>query len=515
MSSPERPSSPLPTGFVDQPVDAQRYLGALRRNIWLIATIVIVTTVAVFAISLALPKTYRASVDIVYNPTATLQSNEATSTQRQLATFEALVQTPPVTTAAAHKLGESPKAVKAAISASANPNANLLTVTASARKGSVAAARANAVAQAFLSEEQSTQNLGLNNARAQLQAQIAQLRGTPGATKQIAALEERISALQINAAGTASELQIAESAAPPSGASSPRPTLNALVALFASLLISVLIVLGRDQLQPRFTTPREFGQTLNLPVLAGVPYRRRSLLSAHRRRALSGLEYETYDALQATMRLLGPANDRQDVLLITSATHGEGKTTVAASLARSLSRAGQKTLVISGDLRSPTLHEHFGLQPQFGFSDCLVAMGASGNNTQQSDEVLDKAISAAPGELNLDVLNSGQVPLDPAALLSSSALDRLFEALRQRDYDYVLIDSPPILGLGDAQFLARQSDDVLVVARLDRVSPGQAEDLRDLLKRLQLNPIGMVVMGARVELSPYYLSEHTRTQTVS
>ncbi len=225
MSSPERPSSPLPTGFVDQPVDAQRYLGALRRDIWLIATIVIVTTVAVFAISLALPKTYRASVDIVYNPTATLQSNEATSTQRQLATFEALVQTPPVTTAAAHKLGESPKAVKDAISASANPNANLLTVTASARKGSVAAARANAVAQAFLSEEQSTQNLGLNNARAQLQAQIAQLRGTPGATKLIAALEERINALQINAAGTASELQIAESAAPPSGASfSPTDT---------------------------------------------------------------------------------------------------------------------------------------------------------------------------------------------------------------------------------------------------------------------------------------------------
>jgi capsular exopolysaccharide synthesis family protein len=512
MSSPERPSSPLPTGFVDQPVDAQRYLGALRRDIWLIATIVIVTTVAVFAISLALPKTYRASVDIVYNPTATLQSNEATSTQRQLATFEALVQTPPVTTAAAHKLAESPKAVKDAISASANPNANLLTVTASARKGSVAAARANAVAQAFLSEEQSTQNLGLNNARAQLQAQIAQLRGTPGAIKLIAALEERISALQINAAGTASELQIAESAAPPSGASSPRPTLNALVALFASLLISVLIVLGRDQLRPRFTTPREFGQTLNLPVLAGVPYRRRSLLSAHRRRALSGLEYETYDALQATMRLLGPANDRQDVLLITSATHGEGKTTVAASLARSLSRAGQKTLVISGDLRSPTLHEHFGLQPQFGFSDCLIAMG---NDAQQPDEALDRAISAAPGELNLDVLNSGQVPLDPAALLSSSALDRVFEALRQRDYDYVLIDSPPILGLGDAQFLARQSDDVLVVARLDRVSPGQAEDLRDLLKRLQLNPIGMVVMGARVELSPYYLSEHTRTQTAS
>jgi len=512
MNSPERPYSPLPTGFADQPVDAQRYLGALRRGIWLIAAITIVVTGAVLVISLALPKTYRASVDVVYNPTATLlQSSEASSTQRQLATFEALVQTPPVTTAAARKLSESPTAVKDAISASANPNANLLTITASARKGSVAAARANAVAQAFLSAEQSMQNLGLDNARAQLQAQIARLQGTPGAANQIAALEARISALQINAAGTASELQIAESAVPPSGPSSPRPALNAIVALFASLLIGVLVVLGRDQLRPRFTTPRELGQTLNLPVLAGVPYRRRAL-RAQRRRGLAGLEHETYDALQATLRLLGPASGRQNVLLVTSATHGEGKTTVAASLARSLSRAGQKTLVISGDLRSPTLHEHFGLRPQPGFSDCLLAMD---NDAQHFRKALDTAIRAAPGELNLDVLNAGQVPSDPAALLSSLAVDRFFEALRQTDYSYVLIDSPPILGLGDAQFLARQSDDVLVTARLDRVSPGQAEDLRDLLKRLQLHPIGVVVMGARVELSPYYLAERPLTRTAS
>lgn len=510
MSSPERPSSPLPTGFADQPVDAQRYLDALLRGIWLIATIMIVVTVAVLAISLKLPKAYRASVDIVYNPAATLlQPNEATSTQRQLATFEALVQTPPVTMTAAHKLSESPTAVKDAISASANPNANLLTITASARKGSVAAARANAVAQAFLAEEQATQNLGLSNARTQLQEQIARLKGAPGAANQIAALEARISALQINAAGTASELQIAESAVAPKSPSSPRPTLDAVIALFASLLAGVLIVLGRDQLRPRFPTPRELGQALGLPVLAGVPYRRRSL-SATRVRALSGLEHETYDALQATMRLLGPENSGQNVLLVTSATHGEGKTTVTASLARSLSRAGQKTLVISGDLRSPTLHEHFGLQPQFGFSDCLVTME---NDAQQPGEALERAIRAAPGELKLDVLNSGQAPSDPAALLSSPALDRFFEALRQTDYSYILIDSPPILSLGDTQFLARQSDELLVVARLDRVSPVQAEDLRDLLGRLQLNPIGVVVVGAKVELSPYYLTEHTLAQT--
>ena len=220
MSPRERPPSPLPTAFADQPVDARRYLDALRRNIWLIVAITAIVTVAVLVISLELPKTYKASTDIVYNPAAAqLQASETTSIQRQLATFEALVQTPPVTAAAARKLSESPAAVKDAISASADPNANLLMITASARSGSVAAARANAVAEAFLSEQQSIQNLGLSNAQAQLRGQIARLQGTPGAATQIAALEARISALQIDAAGTASELQVAEYASPPGAAS--------------------------------------------------------------------------------------------------------------------------------------------------------------------------------------------------------------------------------------------------------------------------------------------------------
>lgn len=512
MNSPERPVFPVPAAFADEPVDARRYLDALRRGIWLIVAIAAFVTAAVLAVSLNLPKTYQASTDIVYNPAATeLQGTETTSTQRQLATFEALVLTPPITSAAAHKLSESPTVVKNSISASADPNANLLTITASAGNASVAATRANAVAEAFLAEQKSIQNLSLSNAQAQLREQIVRLQGTPDAATQIAALEARISALQIDAAGTTSELQIAEYASPPSSASSPKPALDALVALFASLLIGALVVLGRDQLRPRFTVPRELGATLKLPVLAGVPYRRRAL-GASRRRALSGLEHETYDALQATIRLLGSGDSRQHVLLVTSATHGEGKTTVTESLARSLSRAGQKTLVISGDLRSPTLDNAFGLRPQYGFADVLTAID---KNTRHPGEALHAAIRPAPGEFSLDVLDSGQVSPDPAALLSSTAVNEFFEAVRQTDYNYVLIDSPPILGLGDAQFLARHSDEVLVVARLDCVSPAQGSDLRDLLERLRLNAIGLVVVGAKVELSPYYLTGRPKAQTES
>ncbi len=499
---PQPPSSSSSAQFSDQSVDARRYFDALRGGWKLILGIAVVVTVLVTLLSSLLPKSYQASGNVIYNPANTpLQPAEAASTQRQLATFQSLAQTSRVMESAGRDLGESASALKSAISVSVNENANILTISATAPHGAQAAARANAVAHSFIEQQTASQNLGLTTAENQLRAQIAQLRGTPGAEAEISALQSRISALQIGAAGTASELQLASPATPPSSPASPHPSRNAIVALFVGLLIGILIVLGRDQLRPRFATPRELGHALGTTVLTGVPYRP-SFASRTRRRALSGLEQEAYDVLQASVRLLASDADAQRVMLVTSAVHGEGKTTVTASLSRSLARTGQRTLAISGDLRSPSLHEQLGLAAGPGVAECLLAA-----RTGDVGETLRDTIRTVPGDLNLDVLTAGRTPSDPSSLMSGPELGAFLEAVRALDYHYVVIDSPPALGLSDTQFLARQVDDLLIVARLDRISPAQADDLRDLLRRLRITPIGMVAVGARVELSPYYTGE--------
>jgi capsular exopolysaccharide synthesis family protein len=495
------PSDPA-FSLSDQAVDVRRYVDALRRGAGLIAVIVVVVTVAVALVSEILPKTYKATANVIYNPATTpLQPTEAATTQRQLATFQSLVDTPAVIDPASLKLGESPSALKDAVTASTEENTNIITISATASHAKQAATRVDAVANSFIAAQSASQNLGLTSAEDQLRAQIAQLRGTPGSEAEIAALQSRISALQISAAGTASELQLAAPATVPTAPSSPHPARNAIVALFAALLIGVLVALGRDQLRPRFTTPRELGQAFGLTVLTGIPYRPH-FASRQRRRALAGLEQEAYDVLQASLRLLVGEQAEQRMLLITSATHGEGKTTVTASLGRSLARAGQRTLVVSGDLRSPSLHEQLGLPASPGLADCLLAAGRG-----EVEDTLRDALREAPGEVGLDVLAAGRTPSDPSSLLSGAALERVVEAVRRLEHEYVLIDSPPALGLGDTQFLARQADGVLLVARLDRVSSDQTEDLRDLLRRLRIAPLGLVVLGARVELSPYYTNE--------
>ncbi len=507
MSPNEYSNGSLGQGLADQAVNVRRYTDALARGAWLIAAIVVVVTGIVLAISLTSQKTYQASASIVYNPSSTiLQPTDASSIERQLATFQALVQTPTVRAEAGRHINESPAKLKGAISAAADAKANIVTVTATASNARAAAARANAVAQAFISREQYIQNLDSKNALSQLQSQIAALKGDPAAASQVAALQERINALQINSASTTSELQIAESATPPSGAVSPRPALNVIVALFVSLLIGILVVLGRDQVRPRFNSPREIGRILGLPVLAGIPYRTRFAFQ-RRRRALIGLEHEAYDALQASISLLRPSGSPR-VLLVTSAVHSEGKTTVAANLGRSLARAGQRTLVISGDLRFPSLHEEFGLPLAPGFSECLATVQAG---KAPPSEALERVIRHAPESPGLDVLTSGRVAPEPSSLMSSGTLEQVFDAAREMDYSWIIIDSPPVLGLGDTSFLGQQAEDALLVARLDRVTPEQVEDLHERILRLNLHLLGLVVMGARVEISPYYLSKGALT----
>jgi succinoglycan biosynthesis transport protein ExoP len=485
----------------DQAVDVRRYVDALRRGAWLIAAIAIIVTLVVIAVSATLPKTYTASARLVYNPTSSvLAATDAESIERQLATYESLVRAPGVVTTAGKSLSESPSSLKSAISASTNPSANILTISATAGKPALAAARANAVSRAFVSQEQVAQNSGYQTARHQLEAEITGLKASPAASAQIAALESRISDLQISATGTNSELQIAESATIPTSATSPRVALNAVIAVVVALLLGVFITLARDQLRPRFADPRELGDALGLPVLAGIPYRPQ-ISTPQRQRGIAGLEREAYNLLRTAIRPYGQPSDGPRIFLITSATHGEGKTTVTANLARALARSGQKTLAISGDMRSPTLHYHFGVPLSPGLSDCLDA------DPVFDPATIESAIRVAPGEQNLDVLAAGEMPSDPSSLAWSPALSRVADALRQMDYAYLLIDSPPILGIADTQVLARISDEVLLVARLDRVSRYQAEELGGLLSRLEINPLGLTVVGARVELSQYYLIE--------
>jgi capsular exopolysaccharide synthesis family protein len=483
---------PAPTLPPDQPVETGRYFDALRRSKLLIALIVLPLTIMVFVVSSLLPQTYRATAKIVLQSAPDpLQISDVDSVERRLATLDALLTTRQTRRRAARLVpGETAATLESKVTSSVDPRADIISVVATDDTAQGAARIANAVAATFLARQRRGEQLRLTRARATLQRALQELEGRRGieAANARVALREQITQLELNATGFRHELSLAEAAQPPAAAFSPRPVRNALFAFFAAVFIATLIVLARAQLKPRVGGARELSRLLDLPVLAEVPHVRRPL--GHRPATLSAVEYEAYQTLQAAVRRRLPATNQRTVL-VTSALHGEGKTEVTAALGLILSQSMHRTWLVSADMRWPKLHELFDVDQTPGLSEVLhgASNGGSGSIFQLS--------AARTGSGSLHVLASGQIPPDPAQLLAGDALDGFFEEVRESEYDYVLLDGPPLLGLVDSQILAQRVDGVLIVCRPDRHTPETALALRELLDRLELDPIGMVIVGSR------------------
>jgi Mrp family chromosome partitioning ATPase/capsular polysaccharide biosynthesis protein len=490
----------------EAPIEVRRHLDALRRARWPILLFVSVVTLTVTVISLLLPSTYRATATIVLEESLSpFGSSDVQTVERRLETIEQLLGTNRVLGAAAEQVpGETGNSLEDKVTSSVDDNANIIRISATADEPGKSAAIANAVAETFLEAQQEAERRRLAEARRQLTEELARLRTSGARPEEIEAVRQRISELTVSEVSAGSELALAQTAEPPEDPYAPRTVRNGLLAFFASLFAGVLVALGRDLLVPRVGGARELSRILNLPVLAGIPFLQRRL-GRRRSNLLTAVANEAYQTLQASVRYELPP-ERQRLILVSSALEGEGKTHVASGLGRALARVGHKTLIVCADLRFPTLHDQFGLERAPGLSDVLERIG---HNAHVPREVIAAALKSPAqtyGRIagNLDVLTSGTRPQDPSALLFGDALNRFFAGVAELDYSYVVIDGPPLLGIADAHPIAQRADGIVVVSRLDRSTLEDAIEMSDLLDRLDVRPLGLVVVGVRRSLSYAY-----------
>lgn len=494
----------------EERTDVRRYLSAIRRSKWLIAGLVVAITGAVVLASLLLPKSYQGETSIVLNVQQGIGDTDSTTLERELSTLQTLITSPSVLDRAARQLpGEDRSSLEGKLNAQATPEANIIDLTATDDTARGAARIANVVSRTFIAERVDQDRAQLARARERLQAEADRLANSPDAASaaQLAALRERISQLSVSEGSAGSDLQLASAAEVPDGPSSPKPLRNGILALFGSIFLGILVALGRDQLSPRIGDPRELGRALDLRVLAGVPYVR----GGHRRRStvMSGVEAEAYETVRAGIELVAGQQQPPRLILVTGGVHGEGKTTAAWRIGNTMARTGHKTLLISADLRVPRLHEIAGVPLGLGLSDILAMIDWEGD--QPDPEILDRSIisvmSSAPGKRKqgrLDLITSGTKAKDPGRLVTAGAMSAFLSHVRTLDYDYVFVDAPPLLGIVDAQVLARYVDQMILVNRLDRLNLDNVADLRQLLDRMDVHPLGLVVIGAKAEISPYY-----------
>ena len=248
------------------------------------------------------------------------------------------------------------------------------------------------------------------------------------------------------------------------------------VVLAAGLVLGLALGVGtaflRDLISPRLRGLEDFAARAGLPVLTVVPrvvrWRAGYAIEKAAQSAPDSSATEAFRYLRARLTGLTPSGLRGNVILVTSAVHGEGRSSVVANLATVVARSGLSVLVVDADSVRPAQHRIFGLDRSAGFAETLVD-GSRLGPLMQSTTVPD-----------LRVLASGTATAATVDLLASSRLGELFAQLRAAA-DVVIVDAGPLLQVSDAAELAPHSDIVLLVADAKRSSRGElAVALRQL-----------------------------------
>jgi capsular exopolysaccharide synthesis family protein len=185
-------------------------------------------------------------------------------------------------------------------------------------------------------------------------------------------------------------------------------------------------------------------------------------------------------SIQSNLRFLGTEKPLK-IIAITSSIANEGKSKVAANLAAAIAGLGQRVLLIDADMRVPYQHQFWKLPLKKGLSDLLAGKAKF---TQISWTVMD----------NLDVLTSGSRPSNPLSCVESKQMKSLIEEV-SRSYDFVIIDTPPILVAPDPLAVGNITDGVLIVSRPGVIDASNAHAAKDKLKMAHVNVLGLIVNG--------------------
>jgi capsular exopolysaccharide synthesis family protein len=241
----------------------------------------------------------------------------------------------------------------------------------------------------------------------------------------------------------------------PSAPASPKKALDLALGLVVGLACGAAWVLWRASRDETIRTADDVESAVGAPVLSEIPGGsdlRPAAPGAPLGAGWDSPRSEAYRRLRTSLQFKADG-DRAGVVVVASASPGEGRTTTAANLATAMAIAGKRVILIDGDLREPRLSEQFGYDGETGLTDVL-----RGRSRLESEVRLWQA------DLNLGILPAGGTVDNPSELLSSQALVSVLDTCR-RSADVVLIDTPPLLNVTDGSIVAGLSDGALLVVR--------------------------------------------------
>lgn len=492
------------------PIDLRSYLKILSQRKWLIIATFLTVVISTMLVTFQLTPVYEAVAAVEVQPQSG-GSGEASAAlesvfdpTRGLQTQVGLIQRQAVLGLAAKQL-ELPgtQDLKGALSVELEPDTQIVNIKVQNERAAEAADWANAVANAYLTfrRERALENSRLaseaivkdvNAAKARiadLEARIEANAGAAGPLRterdatltKLTALEARLQDLP-----DAEDLRrgggsIIEEAVTPTDPVRPKKALNLALAIVVGAMLALGLAFLAENLDDRMKSPEEVEAVVGAPILGYVPMvktwteDRRPTLAVDSESASGAAE--AYRNLVTNLRFVSVDKPLRTIL-VTSAVAAAGKSTTAANLAATLALSGDKVVLVSADLRRPSIHKFFGLTNSLGLLD------AFDKSFRLEDALLEDEIK------NLRILPTGGLPPNPTEILDSARFDEILTQVESLA-DVVVIDSAPVLGLGDAGVLASRVDGILFVVRSGGATRSEVAHASD-----QLNKAGGRIIGA-------------------
>jgi capsular exopolysaccharide synthesis family protein len=299
---------------------------------------------------------------------------------------------------------------------------------------------------------------------------------------------------------TVGNARIISTAVVPKKPSGPSKKNYLAVGGVGGILLGIATAFLLDLIDKSLKTVKEARELFGSTLLGVIPAFGKSVKT---RRPLRGLEGiitrivardmphspvgQAYQMLQANLKFLS-SDKPLKAIVVTSSVPKEGKSEVSANLAAAMAQVGRRVLLVDADMRHPSQHTLWELTNSVGLSNVLVGEADFNIAVQE----------VMPG---LDVLPTGVIPPNPVALLDSKRMASLMETF-SKNYDFVIVDTPPLAGIADAPIIGKMVDGVLVVVRPGVVDSASAKAAKEFLSRSGQNVLGLVANGIIIKNEP-------------